>query len=376
MKRTTLLSLALFPLLPSAVTVRAQTPRPTTTAGVLLATQDCHEGDWCSSPTTFWIVREGTRVRVASKGDGLLVPRRDGFWWLGALGGTNRFQDRDEESMAVCDTARTNSAGTTTDLDALDDPAGTEVQGVIWARRAGSVRDTTQYELQTWSNEATWIDWVSGDWIAYTDIGVDNREHIHISHAVVRFDALLQSSPDSTPELVPNRAAWERSERACLRRVFGASADSMLDDPDAISSIGSSYWTVRRDRTRWRLAKLYYPNSGYDDDLASCAVPAELTASMMGHDRVTVPWSSIRNVLPQATAAFESPAGDLLLVQVDSTWYAFFPREGRPGPVVASFRLGRRAVMAQWAVGAHAARWTREVGTLLERGAPEYRPTP
>ena len=376
MRRMTIMSLALVSLLLTAARVHAQAARPAATAGVLLATQNCHQGEWCGSPTTFWIVREGNRVRVASKGDGLLVPRRDGFWWLGAMGGTNRFQEREDESLAACDTTRTDSTVTMTDPDADDDPAGSEVQGVIWARRAAPVRDTTQYELQTWSNDATWIDWVTGDWVAYSDVSVDNREHIHTSHAVVRFDALLQPTSDSVPELVPNRAAWERSERACFRRSFGADADLVLADPDAIPLFGSSYWTVRRDRTRWRLARLYYPSSGYDDRLATCDVPAELTASMMGHDRVTIPWSAIRNVLPEADAAFESPAGDLLLVQVDSIWHAFFPREGRPGPVVASFRLGARAVMAQWAVGAHAVRWTREVATLLEQGAPAYRPTP
>lgn len=139
---------------------------------------------------------------------------------------------------------------------------------------------------------------------------------------------------------------------------------------------GYDYWTVRRDRTRWRVAKTYHPSHGYDEGITSCDVPWEQTAAMMGHDRVMIPWSAIKSVVPEADAAFESPNGDLLLVRVDSIWHAFIPRDGRIGTAVGSFRLGSRLVMAQWAMGAHAVRWTREVSALLQRGAPAYTPKP
>jgi hypothetical protein len=367
MRRAMLATLLL--VVPGALEAQA----PSTGSGVLLAVADCNAGDWCGHPTTYWIVREANRVRIAARGEGLLVPRRDGFWWMGALGGSNPFGEQYEE-WPVCDT--TQAADTTgamaDDPDALDD----QTEGLIWARRAGASRDTTQYELTTWSNQATRIDWVSADWIAWSDLSIDNREHSHQSHSLVKFEALTRPSPDSVPGFEPDSTAWDRAERACLRRAFGAYADSAMTDPDALDPFGYSYWTVRRDRTRWRIGRIYYPSHGYDEGLTTCDVPAERTASMMGHDRVTIPWSAIKNVLPEAAAAFESPSGDLLLVQTDSVWHAFLPREGKIGASVASFQLGRNAIMAQWAVGAHAARWTREVSALMKAGPPAYVPKP
>ncbi|MGE5049010.1 MAG: hypothetical protein ACM3PC_10600, partial [Deltaproteobacteria bacterium] len=88
---------------------------------------------------------------------------------------------------------------------------------------------------------------------------------------------------------------------------------------------------------------------------------------------VTVPWSAIKDVLPGASTAFESPAGDMLVVLEDGVLYAFLPRAGVLGPPVAHFALAGDPVLAQWAVGPHVARWTAEVTPLLQRGPPAFK---
>ena len=134
--------------------------------------------------------------------------------------------------------------------------------------------------------------------------------------------------------------------------------------------VGSLQWTVQRRRTYWEIAGAFrfYGDMAETDD--QCRLPRELTAAVIGPDRVTVPWSAIKSVLPGATIAFESPAADLLMVHQDSVWYAFLPKGREPGEIVARFPIAGAPVMAQWAIGAHASRWTTELTALLSAGAP------
>ena len=90
------------------VVARAAAPATTPTTSVLLGVQGCSYGI-CDPPTTLLLVRQGDSVRVTGRGAGLLVPRRDGFWWLlaqdGYTGG-DRGYDRDEptpDGLTTCD---------------------------------------------------------------------------------------------------------------------------------------------------------------------------------------------------------------------------------------------------------------------------------
>lgn len=92
----------------------------------------------------------------------------------------------------------------------------------------------------------------------------------------------------------------------------------------------------------------------------------EVSAKFTGFDRVSVPWHEVKRVLPGATSAFESPAHDVLYVVQDKWLYELIPAQQQARCALLTTRLDGRPVMSQWAMGAHAARWSKEAGALLK----------
>lgn len=358
------------------------------TTGVLLGVQGC---GWesCGPPRTLWVVRQGDRVRLATQGRGLLVPRRDGFWWLGLEDGYSGAGPQDYDptaSTAECDSIvlglkppPDTLAETPMEEEEPDEVDDEPVrQGAMWTARADATGTAPLHVLRSTGYGRLRLRWVGSDAFAVSEHAVWYGAYERVTESyeedIYRFAEFLRPREgDDRPEtLEPAGEAFRRAERACRRAILGDMKDAEeRADPDDRSR---TTWTVRRTPTAWRMAPMLHVPWVVDEPREPCESPRGLGAALIGHDRVTIAWSAIKDVLPEATTAFQSPAGELLLVVQGSTLYAFLPRGGSPGAVVARIPLGGDVVMAQWAVAAHAGRWNREVPSLLAKGPPAFVP--
>jgi hypothetical protein len=376
---------------PATTTLAAQDAPPS--AGVLIGTQACDYIS-CRPATTYWIVRQGDRVRIVARGTHLLVPRRDGFWWLAAEDGDNGSrppEDPDETAWRLeCDSIALGLKPAPDSATSVRTPDDSMERSRIfydemrwsafWAVRADVTgtgpRATPRVVRTTDYGQLSWL-WVGSEWLAFSEYTVEHSEDEHVTEkwfeGVFPFAAFDRTGSDSMPPtmLAPKGPAFRRAELACLRAA-GATEDR--DDLEVPGERAYARWTVRRGATSWMLVpQLVFPRAIMDGPATPCEAPRGLGAELFGHDRVTVPWSAIKDVLPEATTAFQSPTGDLLLVQQDSALYAFLPAGGRPGSIVARLPVDGNVVMAEWATGAGARRWHEQVPAMLQRGATAFR---
>jgi hypothetical protein len=367
-------------------TLGAQQAAPTT--GVLIGVHRC-EYVICDSLRTLLLVRQGETVRPVARADGLLVPRRDGFWWLGLENGFTGSGPADYDEAAVaaeCDSIvlglkKPPSDSVASDSTSEEEDVGGEEEATwpsaMWIARADATGTAPPHVLHTGGYGHLRLLWVGDTRFAMSEHaewhGANERITEDYDEAIYRFADFLRAPGDSTPLQAwePAGAAYRRAEHECRRPLLEEEKDA-----DARAFLGDrmrTSWTVRRTPTAWQLAPLVQVDGMVTDEPSMpCDAPRGLGAAAIGHDRVTIAWSAIKDVLPGATTAFQSPAGDVLLVVQDSALHAFLPRDGRPGRPVARIPLGGDVVMAQWAVGAHAARWQRVVPALLAKGPPAF----
>jgi hypothetical protein len=109
-------------------------------------------------------------------------------------------------------------------------------------------------------------------------------------------------------------------------------------------------------------------NQSDRDDANEIQQPLPL--AITGHDTLSMPWTSIVAAAPQATDAFSSPAGDILIVVAPDELQVFGTRGRSLGQKLVTVPAGR-VIMIQWALGRNVARWTNAMRQLAVKPLPE-----
>lgn len=134
-------------------------------------------------------------------------------------------------------------------------------------------------------------------------------------------------------------------------------------------------WTIERGQGRWVVRGWAETHRlcGYGIDFD---IPRVSPKPLVGHDELAVPWERIQQLVPDAYDAFSSPAGDLLVVFRRGELLVFrLPAVDFQQPV-ARYKLRapayrdfppEKAVLIEWAVGRHVARWNAEILKLKPR---------
>jgi hypothetical protein len=297
---------------------------------------------------------------VVASGPRLLVPRNDGFWWLDAVGGT--YYDSQPEGYECSDTlvVADTMPAREDEYDSRGSPS------ILYARPANPAR-TARTDSVNLGNGELKVHWVGNDRISMTQTSTDNREHLYESNYLVSLDALRDSALSyGGGELDIGTPALEKAAQQCANEFRQSWRRATGEDLEDLSV--NNAWIVLRRQTNWSLEIVQGRNLIVSDEPGGCPVPREAARELTGYDRVSVPWRVIKNALPAAKTAFESPAHDLLLVRDGKMWYAFIPNATSLGRPLARIAIDGEPVMSQWAVGAHAARWAREAAELLRAG--------
>jgi hypothetical protein len=175
--------------------------------------------------------------------------------------------------------------------------------------------------------------------------------------------------PDPALGVAPGDRAWAREALRCNREYNRGIRE---DNDDSTDFDYRGTW-IRRTPGRWRYER-YYANTSYvgRGHEESCVVSVPVPARLTGWDRLTVPWSAIRDRVPKAIDAFTSPNGAVAVV-IDSTSTRVFRVEknalGRELATIPGDRYQVPSVenttMAQWATGAPVRRWETELAAVL-----------
>ena len=135
----------------------------------------------------------------------------------------------------------------------------------------------------------------------------------------------------------------QRGQPIDIARYFGSDSVKLLEDAGQAAAArtygreswpDSIYWGVVRRPGRWGLrgrAHVSCPACA-KVSLADFTIPLNPLAALVGHDRLVPAWKAIKGQVPEATDAFASPTGDLLVVLTRSALRVFGMRTGGIGP--------------------------------------------
>ncbi|HEX7057914.1 MAG TPA: hypothetical protein VF260_12070 [Bacilli bacterium] len=157
----------------------------------------------------------------------------------------------------------------------------------------------------------------------------------------------------------------EMPARLLGKREPFVSLSGMLAIHDAYSD---SDWGIVRGQGKWSaIAK----RNGKDLSLESDGyrtINAKLLESVVSHDDLAVPWSTVRKLRPDASDALTSPDHDLLAI-VSEQEISFFQINGNVGTeplLIVPLQNGEKLIMAQWATGNYVAKWIKQTRKYLE----------
>jgi len=350
-----------------------------------------------SSGRTLWIAPQRGAVRLLATKSDLLVPRGDGFWWVGVArrctvdendgGGMNveagLYLDR-EDAVYV---TRAGEAAHVTLGGMPCEEAETEAakRAITHARRTA---EAAAAEGDSSALQALATDTVPTDGEGRVDdCFVGSRTITFVSPAALSVENRDQTTEYCSPgkyytsgsntvrrltsdEQLPLRPLLAPPEREKLENEFAESAPCGFDDEKTPDHVDSA-WAVHRAEGRW-VATFWVDGpivcrGGTDVELS-----APLPASFTGHGPLPVPWTEIKRLVPNVTDAAGSPSGAHLALLVGDTLSLVRVREGRIGEAVAKIPLGwsEQIVMLRWASPAEIEQWNRVIPTLAE---PEVR---
>lgn len=333
-------------VLQTATQAAAPTRAP---SGLLLGAQVRYTSEY----RTLWIAPSDGRWRLVAEGRGLLVPRRSGFWWVGI-----KPADRDwfDTFLWAAPVGRTPTV------------RGGEFEDAEDLRRFGGVREISVTFLgpdhvsvdETFETHGPKINYNQllnmFDLDALQKPTTDDVEFFGLD-----IDAALGAGSRRTLELAGKKAARSETEMA---EVF---------DPDWVD-YSRAYWGIVRGHGRWRVIGRGGHGSGSARGYyLDYELPVSIPRSVTGLPATPGPtWDLVLENVPDATDAFTSPAGNIVVVVTPRRLWVH-PLDGRRlgAPLaVIPLRQELHAVMVQWAVGAWVDRWGKQVVPLLEQGIP------
>ncbi|MDQ1914034.1 hypothetical protein RAC89_26890 [Paenibacillus sp. GD4] len=168
-----------------------------------------------------------------------------------------------------------------------------------------------------------------------------------------------------------------------LNKLYGASVQAKLMALNATSQQTSNNgamkgaqiepgesWAIVRERGQWvpqlALYSMNEQNHAYHYRLHDISM--DLPDSVVSYDRLTVDWSEVRQVRPDAKDAFTSPKRELVGIVSDKelTVYSYDKKISSRPLITLPLAAGESVVMIQWAIDApYIEIWKNKAVTLL-----------
>lgn len=350
-----------------------------------------------SSGYTLWIAPQDGELRVISKKPYLLVPRADGFWWVGTVQrcGVEEFNG---EGMNITEAGAFLSRSESMFVARVGDTARVTLDGVecdvaerqVMAKRAASARayadslartgDSTALHALVADSGATHDEAVTEDlecsintrgitFVSASAISVEEREittefcspakySTSGSNVVTRFNSTDQ---------IPLRPLLRRAERVRVANEFSGSGLCGFEEGMTEDHVDDS-WAVRREEGSWR-AKFFVDGPLACRGGSEMELSPRLPSSFTGDAPLPLKWADIQRSVPSLRDAAADPTRAFMALIVGDTLSIVRVRDGRLAESLIKVPLGwavEQFVMLRWATGAEIARWNRVIPKLSE----------
>jgi hypothetical protein len=173
----------------------------------------------------------------------------------------------------------------------------------------------------------------------------------------------LTAKPVEISRLIEKPIAnmFKRSASAYIVRLNPTKRKRLASKADQAS------WGLIRSAGHWKLRGRFGPSGqATRGAFADFDIVMDPPPSLIGHDLLPLSWNEIKDKVNNAIDAFASPKKDLIVILTRKELFVYLINNGKIGKRLYKKALAKSesAVMAQWAVGRHVARWTMEFNRI------------
>ena len=343
-----------------------------------------------SSGRTFWIAARGGAAQLVARKSHLLVPRTDGFWWVGTVQRCT-IEEFDGGGMNIDVAGAFVSRAAALFVTRAGEPARVALDGVpcgeaereVMRRRAAraarandssandssgtveaAVEATDELDCSVSTRQVTFV--------TATALSVESRYRTTESCSPAKYytdgaDAVTRFASDERIALRPLLAP---AQRDFLARALSDTAGCGFDE-EMTADNADTAWAVRRADGAW-VADVWVNGPIACRGGADVGLALALPPSFTGDSPLPVAWAELKRRIPDLRDAAASPSGAHLVLLVRDTLSLVRLRNGTIGEPLFQVPVGwdEQVVMLRWASAAELARWNREIPALAE---PEVR---
>jgi hypothetical protein len=298
-------------------------------------------------PSTLWIASRGGQVSLVRLENLLLIPRRDGFYWVSVNPHeTEPPKVRPFGEEPPRDVNRKRPAEPPADGE--EDEYGCTPESGWW--RIEFVNDRLLALSREWGNSCH---------------GRSNNSH----QVRVLRDTVSAAKPYSTPVAVSDvlEQFTEAKLRQAATRQLKLSGAPLAPEDDEIDPLS---WSIQRGFGRWQ-ARGAYMTGGNISWRLDFDLPANFRPDLVRNPPLRPGWDVILASVPDALDAFASPTAGFVVVLTRDHVLAYVPVDGRLGKPALRWALlnpnRSSAVMVEWATGRNVPRWDAVVRDAANR---------
>lgn len=277
---------------------------------------------------TFWIAATDKQLHPILNTQGILFPRISGFWRMEAKRSVGKGYT--EDFIIAHPVAAGEKKEAKTDVP---------VEPVEGEERAGSITRCVRY--------------VGNDYVSIESKDADTAEN---TLQVLPIDSLPSIKTVKIADLSgeAGAAAMEEGKRKAIEELE-ANGGSLAGDIGQNDSFG-----LERKMGHWFFKGRINYRKDDKTRFADYSINVIPPAEMIFYDELSVPWTAVKDRIPEAVDVFTSPNRDIALVITRTELVVFGITSGRLenqplGRI--SLKTGETVVMAEWAVGRYVEAW-------------------
>jgi hypothetical protein len=302
--------------------------------------------------STVWVAPQNGKL-VARQGQDVLLPRQSGWWRVGVATSTQKTVDNELTSITSLWATTIKNKGTgrsSFEADCQEDSTDTLLfVHEKYLALEGSSSGYCKGAAHPWAVST----------LEVRDLDVLERAG--------------NTSTISNPE--PNLVEIGVALGANATKQFVAAGEGFykklpMDKQEVFEkSPSATNWALIRSGGQWVLrGRLGY---AYEAIRNVCCIDFNAglnPQTLVGHDKLAVPWASLKSNNPKIIDAFSSPKNDLLFTLEPNRLTAFALSNGKLGGVLLTVPFKSRVspVMIEWATGASVARWAKDLNAFIK----------
>ncbi|WP_422485287.1 hypothetical protein [Gudongella sp. DL1XJH-153] len=310
--------------------------------GLLLGIKTQGFDDTYQIPTweykTYWINMQNRSLEGLYELDRLLLPRKNGFWFID--------QERNVENGIISDEIEATPLFTP------------ENNSEIMEAMVFDARERSLFEERPIPSILKNILFVGNDYISVENIELDREDRRTLQ--VYAIDNLAEKKPIKLSDLIGDTGRDLFQEG--VRSVAAIDDNIMINEENVGLVRRNGYWTLKgRINYKENEKELY-------KDFNIKAIPPK---EMVSYDELAIPWDAVKLTVPDVEDVFSSPSNEFIVVITTShiVIYSLEEYDINNTPV-ARIRLPNDStvIMSEWGVGRYPQIWQNE---MIKHGATE-----